>query len=141
MRAWQGLLHAHQQITRTLDAELRDEHNLSLASYDVLLRLVRAPERTLRMTDLAARVMMSPSGLTRVVDRLVSQALVRRQRGDSDARAMLVNLTDYGRQVLRGAAKTHLRGIRAHFTGRLTERQLRSVAVALEVIVGPHQPH
>ena len=141
LRAWQGLLHAHQQVIRTLDAELRDEHGLSLADYDVLLRLARAPGRTLKMTELARRVMMSPSGVTRVVDRLVQAGLIRRDRIDDDARVMLANLTARGREALRQAARTHLRGIREHFTGRLSEAQLRNVAVALERIAGPHQPH
>ena len=141
LRAWQALLHAHQQVTRTLDAELRAEHGISMADYDVLLRLARAPERTLRMTELAKRVMMSPSGLTRVVDRLVEAGLMRRDRVEKDARVMLGRLTDQGRQVLRRAAKTHLRGIREHFTGKLSQTQLRNVASGLEVITGPHGPH
>ncbi len=141
LRAWQGLLHAHQRVMRILDAELREEHQLSMADYDVLLRLARAPERRLKMTELARRVMMSPSGLTRVVDRLVARGLVRRNRTDGDARLMLAQLTGEGRQVLRTAAKTHLRGIREHFTGHLTDAQLRSVAKALERIAGPHEPH
>lgn len=141
LRAWQALLHAHQQVTRTLDAELRTEHGISMADYDVLLRLNRAPERTLRMSELAERVMMSPSGLTRVVDRLVKAGLVQRDRVENDARGMLARLTDQGRQVLRRAAKTHLRGIREHFTGRLSQTQLRNVGSGLEVITGPHRPH
>src|SRR5437016_4503276 len=103
LRAWQALLHAHQQVTRTLDAELRMEHGISMADYDVLLRLARAPGRTLGMTELAERVMMSPSGLTRAVDRLVDASLVRRERVDRDARVMLAHLTDHGRQALRRA--------------------------------------
>jgi DNA-binding MarR family transcriptional regulator len=141
LRAWQAFLHAHHQITRKLDAELRSEHELPLNDYDVLLRLARAPGRRLRMTDLAERVMMSPSGLTRVVDRLAAEGLVRRERYDGDARVMLAQLTDKGRQVLRRAAKTHRRGIREHFTGQMTLAQLREVTAALETIAGPHQPH
>jgi DNA-binding MarR family transcriptional regulator len=141
LRAWQSLLHAHQQVTRTLDTELRTEHGISMADYDVLLRLAQAPQRTLRMTDLAERVMMSPSGLTRVVDRLVKAGLIRRDRAEDDARVLLASLTDQGRQVLRRAAKSHLRGIREHFTGKLSQMQLRNVASGLEVITGPHRPH
>jgi DNA-binding MarR family transcriptional regulator len=141
LRAWQALLHAHHQVTRTLDAELREEHGLPLSAYDVLLRLARAPGRSLRMTELAERVLMSPSGLTRVVDRLVADGLVQRDRYEADARVMLARLTDEGRRVLRRAARTHLRGIREHFTGRLNQAQLRAVASALEAITGPHQPH
>ena len=141
LRAWQALLHAHDQVLRELDAELRDEHRLALHEYDVLLRLAHAPGRTLRMTELAERVMISPSGLTRLVDRLVRDGLVRRERFEGDARVMLARLTEQGLRVLRRAARTHLRGIREHFTGRLSEAQLRNVASALESITGPHRPH
>jgi DNA-binding MarR family transcriptional regulator len=141
LRAWQGLLHAHHDVVEKLDAELREEHGLSFGTYDVLLRLARAPGRCLRMTDLAERVMMSPSGLTRMVDRLVAQGLVRRERSDGDARVMLARLTDRGRLVLRQAARTHIEGIRRHYTSRLSQAQLRNVASALETIAGPHEPH
>jgi DNA-binding MarR family transcriptional regulator len=141
LQAWQALLHAHHDVVTALDTDLRDEHGLTFGAYDVLLRLARAPGRCLRMTDLAERVLMSPSGLTRMVDRLVAQGLVQRERFDGDARVMLARLTDRGRQVLRRAAATHVRGIREHFTGRLSDQQLRQVADALETIAGPHEPH
>jgi DNA-binding MarR family transcriptional regulator len=112
-----------------------------MATYDVLLRLARAPDRSLKMTELAERVMMSPSGLTRAVDRLVDQGLVVRDRYAGDARVMLAQLTDLGRRALRQAARSHLRGIRQHFTERLTQEQLRDVASALEAVTGPHGPH
>jgi DNA-binding MarR family transcriptional regulator len=141
MRAWQALLHAHHQVIRTLDRELRDGHGLPLAAYDVLLRLARAPGRALRMTDLAEKVMLSPSGLTRLVDRLVAKGLVRRRTDPEDGRVALACLTETGLRQLRKAASTHLRGIREHFTGRLSEMQLRNVASGLETITGPHLPH
>lgn len=141
MRAWQALLHAHHLVIRRLDRELRDEHDLPLAAYDVLLRLARAPGRALRMSDLAERVMLSPSGVTRLVDRLVAKGLVTRSTDSEDARVALACLTADGRRALRRASRTHLRGIREHFTGRLTEAQLRAVASGLETITGPHVPH
>jgi DNA-binding MarR family transcriptional regulator len=141
LRAWQALLHAHHDVTERLDDELRDHHGLSFGAYDVLLRLARAPRRCLRMSELAERVWLSPSGLTRMVDRLERDGLVERDRFQGDARVMLARLTDRGREVLRRAARTHLRGIRDHFTGPLTETQLRNVASALETVAGPHEPH
>ena len=141
LRAWQALLHAHHDVTERLDADLRSGHGLSFGAYDVLLRLTRAPERRLRMSELAERVWLSPSGVTRMVDRLESSGLVERDRSEEDARVMLARLTDRGREVLRRAARTHLRGIREHFSGRLSEVQLRNVASALEVVTGPHEPH
>lgn len=141
MDAWQALLHAHHQVTRTLDAELREEHDLTLGEYDVLLRLVRAPDRSLRMNEIAQRILISPSGLTRVVDGLEEKGLVQRRRDSDDARVVRARLTDAGREKVRKAARTHLRGIREHFTGRLSDAQLRAVASALQVITGPHVPH
>jgi DNA-binding MarR family transcriptional regulator len=139
--AWQALLHAHHQITRVLDAELREEHGLTFGEYDVLLRLARALEGTLRMTELAQRVMISPSGLTRVVDGLERKKLVERGRDAQDARVVRTRLTEQGRDKVRKAAKTHLRGIREHFTGKLSQAQLRAVASSLQVITGPHVAH
>lgn len=141
LRAWQAFLHAHHDVTRTLDAELHEQHGLSLGSYDVLVRLARTPGRSLRMTDLAGRVMMSPSGLTRLVDQLEAQELVRRLRDRQDARVVRASLTDRGLQLVRQAARTHLRGIREHFSARMTDGQLRNVASALETIAGSHRPH
>jgi DNA-binding MarR family transcriptional regulator len=141
LRAWQALLHAHHDVTDRLDADLREQHGLTFSEYDVLLRLARAPDRSLRMSDLAERVLLSPSGLTRLVDRLVDDGLVTRDTSQEDARVTLARLTDRGRERLRLAARTHLQGIRQHFTGPLSETQLRNVASALETITGPHQPH
>lgn len=140
-RAWQALLHAYHDVVRTLDRELQDEHDLTLAAYDVLLRLRSAANRALGMGDLAERVLMSPSGMTRLVDRLADRGLVERRPHLSDRRAAVVHLTDDGLRYLRKAARTHVRGIREHFTSRLTETQLQQVARALETITGPHESH
>jgi DNA-binding MarR family transcriptional regulator len=141
LAAWQALLHTHHQLVNALDAELREEHDITFGEYDVLLRLARTSERELTMTELARRVMITPSGLTRAIDRLVEEGLVERQRDAADARVVRAHLTAAGRDRIRRASRTHLRGIRRHFTARLTRAQLRSVAAALGVISGPHQPH
>jgi DNA-binding MarR family transcriptional regulator len=141
LRAWQALLHSHDDVIGVLDSELRAEHGISLDAYDVLLRLVRAGANGLRMSQLAERVLVPPSTLTRRVDRLVADGFVERERLARDSRAVQVRLTERGRALLRRAARTHLGGIREHFTGRLTPQQLDEVASALEVITGPHLPH
>jgi DNA-binding MarR family transcriptional regulator len=141
MRAWQALLHAHHQVVGSLDRELRERHDLAFAEYDVLLRLARSPGRSLRMSDLAERVLLSPSGLTRLVDRLEERGLVERAADRADRRVAYASLTPRGLRELRGAARTHLRGIREHFTGRLSEPQLRTIAAGLEAVTGPHAPH
>lgn len=139
--AWQGLLHAHEKVTKQLDAELRDEHSISLGDYDVLVRLARAPDGQLKMTELARRAMLAPSSLTRVMDRLVDCRLVLRDRSTDDNRVVIARLSDAGRARVRAASRTHLRGIRAHFTSHLSDEQLRDVAAALQVITGPHEEH
>jgi len=141
LRAWQALLHAHQDVVRRLDAELRAEHGIAFGDYDILRRLARAQDHTLNMTELAQRVMLPPSTLTRRLDGLVADGLVTRRRSPLDSRLMLATLTDAGRRRVRRAARTHLRGIREHFTGRLTPTQVDDVATALEAIAGVHEPH
>jgi DNA-binding MarR family transcriptional regulator len=141
LRAWQALLHAHHDVLTALDAELRTEHGISFDAYDVLLRLARAPNRALTMTELANRVMAPPSTVTRRVDRLVQLGLVERERVGHDSRLVLARLTDAGHDLLRRAAQTHLRGIREHYTGKLSDQQLDEVAAALEVVTGPHRAH
>jgi DNA-binding MarR family transcriptional regulator len=76
-----------------------------------------------------------------MVDRLVAAGLVGRERFDGDARVMLAHLTDDGRRRVHGAARTHLRGIREHFTEKLNEDQQRALGEILEAITGPHRPH
>jgi len=141
LAAWQAMLHAHQRVTRQLDAELRAEHGIGLGDYDVLVRLARVPQGHLKMSELSRRAMLPPSSLTRVVDRLVAGGLVARDRSSEDSRVVRALLTDAGRTRVRAAARTHLRGIREHFSGRLSDEQLREVAEALGVISGPHAPH
>ncbi len=141
LEAWQALLHAHALLTVLLEKELRTEHDLTLGEYDVLVRLARAPGRRLRMTDLAQRAMLPPSSLTRVVDRLVHRGMIVRERTGQDNRVVHAVMTDVGRGHVRQAARTHLRGIREHFSSRLSDVQLRAVADGLGEISGPHESH
>lgn len=140
MAAWQSLLHAHLKLVRILEAELQEEHGLAFGDYDVLVRLARADGRSLRMSDLARGVMIPPSRVTRVVERLERGGLVRRSRDAEDARVVFARLTDAGLATARRASRTHLRGIRRHFSGRLSPDQLRDVASALSVFTGQQEP-
>jgi DNA-binding MarR family transcriptional regulator len=126
--AWRGFLRVHAAIIRRLDSELQGAHDLPLSSYDVLLQLAEAPERRLRMADLAQSVLISPSGLTRMVDRLVREGLVERQRCPSDARGTFAVLTAAGLDRLRESADTHLDGVRRLFLDHLSEADLRHLA-------------
>ncbi|MER3418594.1 MAG: MarR family transcriptional regulator, partial [Chloroflexota bacterium] len=94
--AWRAFLEAHARLARRLDDELRAGHGISLAEYDALLQLARAPGRRLRMNQLADRVILSRSGITRLVDRLVAAGLVERTTCSTDARGAEAVLTEAG---------------------------------------------
>ncbi|MEP7054395.1 MAG: MarR family transcriptional regulator [Actinomycetota bacterium] len=124
LKAWRAFLRAHSSVTRALENELVTAHDLSLPEYSVLVTLVEAPEHRLRMTELADRVLMSRSGLTRLVDRMQSDGMVDRFRCPGDARGMHAVLTDLGLQRLKESTGTHLRGVREHVTVKLTDEEL-----------------
>jgi DNA-binding MarR family transcriptional regulator len=124
LAAWRGFLRAHATIIRKLEAELEAEQQLSLASYDVLVQLAEAPERRLRMTELADAVLLSRSGITRLVDRLEKVGLVARCRVENDGRGVAARLTEAGLDRLRGASRTHLAGVGRHFVARLDASDL-----------------
>jgi DNA-binding MarR family transcriptional regulator len=123
--AWEGFLRAHSTIMRALSGELGQASGMSLSSYYVLLHLARAPKRRLRMTELAEAVVLSPSGLTRLVERLEREGLVARIKSADDARGAYATLTDRGRARLRKATPSHLTGIREHFLSQLTPQELQ----------------
>lgn len=125
---WRSFLRAHALVVRRLETDLMDRHGISLAWYDVLARLVEADDRRLRMSELAERVMLSPSGLTRLVDRMVDGGLVRREASESDARGFYAVLTDAGYETLRSATGTHLRGILDYVLSRFTDSELDQIA-------------
>lgn len=130
-QAWRAFLRAHTQVTRRLEAELVAAQDLSLPSYDVLVQLSEAPSRRLRMTELAERVLLSRSGLTRLVDRLERDGLVIRQACPSDARGTHAVLTDLGLDRLRAAWPAHLAGVQEHATSHWTEDEARMLAELL----------
>ena len=119
LSAWRSFLRAHATLTRALELELEAEQKLSLAAYDVLVQLAEAPGRRLRMTELADAVLLSRSGLTRLVDRLETAGLVERCPVESDGRGVAARLTPEGLGRLRVASVTHLAGVARHFAGRL----------------------
>src|SRR2546421_12797864 len=130
MRAWRAFLDAQASLLRRLGADLIEEEDIPLAEYDVLLQLSFAPDGRLRMTELSDRVRLSPSGLTRLVDRLVRSGLVKRGRCASDRRGSYAILTAAGRGRLRRAPPGHPRGIREHFSKHLSPAQLEAGAGA-----------
>lgn len=135
MLAWRRFLRAHAQVTRRLESDLLAEHRLPLASYDVLVQLVEAPERRLRMSELAERVLLSRSGLTRLVDRLEREGLVRREPCADDARGLFTVVTDQGVARLRAASAAHLRGVADYAVGRLDDDEAATLAELLARMV------
>ncbi|MCZ7524987.1 MAG: MarR family transcriptional regulator [Acidimicrobiia bacterium] len=131
LAAWEALLESHALLVEILGRELQGETGLSLHDYDVLLTLYRAPDRRLRMTELAQAVVLSKSGLTRLVDRLEAGGLVRRAACPTDRRSVFASLTPRGRATLRRAAPVHLRGIEEHFGRHLPPGEARTLARSL----------
>ena len=128
--AWRGFLRAQSTLLRELDEELTREHGLPLSSYDVLVQLDEAEDGRLRMSHLADAVLLSRSGLTRLVTRLVEQGLIERDECKNDARGSFAVITDEGRERLEEARRTHRAGVRARFFDRLSQRDLQQLARA-----------
>ncbi|MEU7896563.1 MarR family transcriptional regulator [Nonomuraea sp. NPDC049152] len=135
---WRMMQRAQVRITRRLESELLAAHDLALASYDVLLQLSEATEWRLRMNDLADRVLLSRSGLTRLIDRLQRDGLVQREACADDARGLFAVLTETGAVRLAEATPTYLRGIRAEFLDVLEPEELaQCTAMLTKILVAP----
>lgn len=120
LAAWRSVIHANAALTEVLERELQCDLGMPLAWYDVLLKLNEAGGQ-LRMQDLAREVLLSKSGVTRLVDRMCAAGLVDREPTPSDRRGMLAVLTPEGKQRLREAAPVHLRGIEQHFASLISD--------------------
>jgi DNA-binding MarR family transcriptional regulator len=134
--AWRGFLRSHAAVVRELDRELELAHGLPLNEYEVLWLLSRAPDGRLRMSDLAERVLLSQSGLTRLADRLERAGLVVRVRCSEDRRGLHAQITEVGRARLLDARRTHLDGVHRLFLSRLQPAQLDALAIAWEAVLG-----
>lgn len=119
LAAWRGMLQIHAEVTSALDAQMRAEHGLSLSAYEVLMFLADAPDRHLRMSEIADRVLLSRSGCTRLVDRLVQLGYVTRCAAESDGRGAYAELTDAGLEKFQAAQRTHRQGVHHHFLDHL----------------------
>src|SRR5207245_5063090 len=130
LQAWAALLRAHATLLRELETDLESKTGLALADFDVLAQLAIAGG-SLRMTELADRALISRSGMTRRVARLVREGLVRRAHADADARGVVVLLTDSGFDRLTVAAPVHLRGVFDLFVANLDDQELAVLESAL----------
>jgi DNA-binding MarR family transcriptional regulator len=130
MGAWLNFLNAHTDLTRRLDAELEEAHRISLAEHTVLLQLVMGGGH-LRMSELADTVLLSPSGVSRLVDRLVGDGLLERRPCGADGRAVYAAITDHGRELLAEAEPTYSAALRRLFVGQYTREEYERLAALL----------
>lgn len=135
LAAWRGLLRVHTALVKALDAELSAAHDLPLSSYEVLITLETAPNRKRRMAELADSVLLSRSGMTRLVDRLEQHGLLVRDTCTDDGRGCFAVLTDKGAALLEQARPTHLEGVRQRFLTHFSEDELRMFAGAWERVL------
>ena len=125
--AWLRLLRAHATLTRRMDANLQSTHGLTINDYEVLLALARAPDRRMRRVDLAGHILLTQSGITRLLQGLEDSGLVERAACDTDRRVDYALLTDKGFERLRDAGQTHLDDIRSLFAALFNEDELETL--------------
>jgi DNA-binding MarR family transcriptional regulator len=129
--AFVALLRGHAAATRQLNAQLTVDHGLTISDYEVLLRLAKAPERQMRRVDLAEDVLLTASGVTRLLDGLESAGLVERGSCATDRRVVYAVLTDSGLAKLREASESHLAQVDSFFAARLDESALGELSALL----------
>jgi DNA-binding MarR family transcriptional regulator len=128
--AWGGFLAVHAAVTRELDADLRGQHGLSLSAYEVLLKLAWAPQGELRMTELAQQCLLTPGGITRILDTLSADRLVERRVPPENRRVVLATITDEGFSLLQRAQRTHVAGVRRRFFSQLDQASIDALGEA-----------
>jgi DNA-binding MarR family transcriptional regulator len=134
--AWVRLLRSHATVTRRLSAELDAEHGLTINDYEALLHLSRAEGNAMRRVDLAGGLLLTPSGVTRLLDGLERDGFVCKRTCESDARVTYAVLTDAGRLKLRDASRSHIAAVRALFEDRFSEDELDTLADLLGRLPG-----
>jgi DNA-binding MarR family transcriptional regulator len=131
IESWVAFLRAHSAITHQLNADLLNDHGLTLNDYEVLLLLSRAEGRRMRRVDLADSVVLTASGITRLLDGLERSGYVEKDPCSTDGRVSYAKLTASGHAKLKQAAATHLRGVEELFIGRFSDDELTSLASLL----------
>jgi DNA-binding MarR family transcriptional regulator len=137
--AWRALLLAQDAVLRAIEEDLDRAGQISLSWYDVLLELNAAPERRLRMAELAGRVVLSRSRVSRLIDELAERGLVEREPDPDDGRACLAVITRSGRDALRKAAPVYLGGIERHFTSHLDDHEQAVITAGLQRVLDAHR--
>src|SRR2546422_6628115 len=131
LKVWRAFLKAHATVVDRIDHDLAAAERLPLSSYDVLIELYEAPEHRLRMHELAQRVVLSRSGLTRLVDRLEAEGLLTRDRSGTDRRGAYAVITEQGIAAMRQAWPVYARGIIKYFAQWLTREEAQLLGSAL----------
>lgn len=134
LAAWRLFLTLHRRLVDAIDRDLQQAGRLPLFSYDVLIELQEAPDHRLRMAELADRVVLSRSGLTRLVDRLEREGYLARDQVGGDRRGTYAVITDQGVRALREAWPIYARGIQRYFADALTLEEARMLAALLEKV-------
>jgi DNA-binding MarR family transcriptional regulator len=129
--AWVTFLRAHAAIVRELSVQLQREHGLTLNDYEVLLRLSHAEDQRMRRVDLAESILLTASGITRLLEGLERTGYVRKETCSSDGRVSYAKLTEAGAEKFRAAARTHLRGIDELFVSRYSDDEHAALAELL----------
>ena len=132
VQAFVNFVRAHSSVVRRLDRELAADHGLTINDYEVLLRLARTDDRMMRRVDLAQQVLLTPSGITRLLDGLQRCGYVEKAACDTDARVVYAKLTDDGLRKLREATRDHVASIRALFGERFSDEELGTLCDFLE---------
>ncbi len=128
IQAWLRFLRAHAAITRELSSRLEAQHGLTLSDYDVLIQLYHADQHSMRRVDIARQVLLTASGITRLLDGLERAGLVRKQRCDSDARVSYAVLTEAGVAKCEEARVTHLRDVEELFGSNFDDGEREALA-------------
>ena len=136
MTAWVALLRGHSALVGELNAKMLAEHGLTISDYEVLLRLSNAPERSLRRVDLAESVLLTPSGITRLLEGLEGCGYVERGACATDKRVTYAVLTDRGHAKLTEARQSHLADVRSLFTSRFSDGELETLGELLGRLAG-----
>jgi DNA-binding MarR family transcriptional regulator len=131
LRAWTRFLRAHAAITRELSARLEAQHGLTLSDYDVLIQLYHAPERRMRRVDIARQVLLTASGITRLLDGLEAGELVKKERCESDGRVTYAVLTTRGVRKVEEASESHLSDVEELFAANFQPAERASLAELL----------
>jgi DNA-binding MarR family transcriptional regulator len=138
LAAWIALVEAHAAAVESVEADLVREMNLPLSWHEVLVRLSRTEEGSMRMQELAKAVLLSKSGLTRLADRMESAGFIERTACDSDRRGTWAVITPAGREALERATPSFLAAVDRHFAGHLDSDEIESVASSLAKVTHAH---